>query len=170
MTLFGGHATVDQRQFHIFLGGEAGNQIKALENKTDLFIADIREFIIGHTCHIDAIQIIIPGSGGIQTAQHIHESGLAGAGMSDDCHKFAMVNGDTDAIQCPDFIFTGIIDLVDIFYFDQMIGHSFISVSLLLYSIAGTGKIQANILLTIFSYRKGGRRMRTVCKYCEFIF
>lgn len=46
-------------------------------------------------------------------------------------HELAVVDGDTDSIQGAYFIFAGVIDLVDIFYFDQMIGHSFISVSFL---------------------------------------
>ena len=42
---------------------------------------------------------------------------FSGTGLSDDCHKFALLNGQTDMIQCPDFIFTGIVDLADILNF-----------------------------------------------------
>ena len=52
--------------------------------------------------------------------------------MADNGHELAVVDGDTDPIQGAYFIFAGVIDLVDIFYFDQMIGHSFISVSFLI--------------------------------------
>ena len=40
------HAAINQRQLNIGLRSEAGNQVKALKNKTNLFVADFGEFIV----------------------------------------------------------------------------------------------------------------------------
>src|SRR5271157_5203400 len=45
-TLFGRDAGVDERQFHVVQRGCAREQIERLENESDLFVADARQFIV----------------------------------------------------------------------------------------------------------------------------
>ena len=65
MALFGGHSAVDQRQFDVALRGKARNQVKPLENKADLLIADFRKLIVGHMRDVFAVEIILAARGHI---------------------------------------------------------------------------------------------------------
>ena len=83
---------IDHRQLHILERAGSRDQIKGLENKTDLPVADLRQFVVGLFAHIDPFQIILPFRGTVQAAQDIHERGLAGAGGAHDGDKFAPID------------------------------------------------------------------------------
>ena len=116
---FPAHSPIDQRQLHIFLRCQIWDQIKSLEDKADLHIPDVRKLVIGHVGHIFSVQIVSAGCRYIQAAQHIHQSRFSGTGMTNDGHKFSFLNFQAYMIQCPYFIFSGIVDFAHILHFYQ---------------------------------------------------
>ena len=116
--------TIDQRKLHVFQRGKICDQIKALKDKTNLLISYHREIIILHCGYICSIQIIFPGGGDIQTAQHVHKGGFSGTGLSDNSHKFTLMDLQVHMIQRPHLIFSGIVNLAQIYYPYQCIFHN----------------------------------------------
>ncbi|MBQ8852025.1 MAG: ATP-binding cassette domain-containing protein, partial [Oscillibacter sp.] len=57
-------------------------KLDVLENESDLLVADQREFPVRQLLHVCAIQKVISPGGDVQTTQHIHHSGLTGAGLA----------------------------------------------------------------------------------------
>ena len=86
-----------------------------MENKADLPVADIRQFIVCQCGYILSMEPIFSTGGHIQASQHIHQRGLTASGMSDDGHKFLFVDGQAHMIQCPHLIFPRIVNLAHIF-------------------------------------------------------
>ena len=75
------------------------NQIVVLEDKADIAAAEDGKLLIVHLR-----QLLIPhhhaaGGGGIQTAHHVKQGGLTGAGSADHRHKFALLHREVHAIQ-----------------------------------------------------------------------
>lgn len=116
--------TIDQRKLHVFQRRKICDQIKALKDKTNLLISYHREIIILHCGYICSIQIIFPGGGDIQTAQHVHKGGFSGTGLSDNSHKFTLMDLQVHMIQRPHLIFSGIVNLAQIYYPYQCIFHN----------------------------------------------
>ena len=119
VSLLFGYSAVYQRKLHIFLRRQIADQIKTLKNKTYLPVPDVRLLVVCQRGHILAIQVILSGCGNIQTAQHIHQRGFSGARLTDDRHELTFFYGKTYMVQCPDFIFSGIIDLADVLHLHQ---------------------------------------------------
>src|SRR5699024_8324977 len=113
------HPPVDKGEFHIADCVQAGDQVKSLEDKPDLLIADIRQLIIRQAGNVSSVQIIVTGRGGIQAAKHVHKRGLPGAGMSDDRREFAPPDLKRDSVQGTHLVFAGVIDLMYILDSDQ---------------------------------------------------
>ena len=116
--------TIDQRKLHVFQRRKICDQIKALKDKTNLLISYHREIIILHCGYICSIQIIFPGGRDIQTAQHVHKGGFSGTGLSDNSHKFTLMDLQVHMIQRPHLIFSGIVNLAQIYYPYQCIFHN----------------------------------------------
>ena len=69
---------------------------------------------------VHMVQVIVPIGGDIQTAQDIHKSGLAGAGLSDNGHKFPPVDVQRNPVQGANLTLLAlIVNFVEIFYVDQ---------------------------------------------------
>jgi len=93
----GGNAAVEHGQFHVLLGRGPGQKIETLKDKAHFPIPDLRQFILGKTADIDAVQQITARSELIEAAQDIHEGRFARSGRSHDGHKLPPVNGKGDA-------------------------------------------------------------------------
>ena len=106
-------STVNQWKFHISDSIQIGDQIESLKDESDLPVPDVRELIVGKSGHIPPFQIIVAGCGSVQASQHVHERGLAGPGMSDNRYKLSPVDREADTVQRPDFVFPGIVDLME---------------------------------------------------------
>ena len=70
-----------------------GNQVKALENKSDLLVAQSRSLAVIEAGHVLAIQFI--GSTGelFEKTGDIQERRLAGSGRARDRDEFAFIDG-----------------------------------------------------------------------------
>src|SRR5262249_14326247 len=65
-TVFAGHAAIDQWQLHIVQRSRSCKKVECLENESDFFIADMREFVIIHLADEPSVQVVFAFSGGIE--------------------------------------------------------------------------------------------------------
>lgn len=84
---------------NVFLYGQRGNQIKILIHKAYFAAAEYCQLSFLQTGQIYAIYDHFPRIRGIQPADHVQQSGLAGAGCADDGGKPAFLNGKVDTVQ-----------------------------------------------------------------------
>ena len=98
-TLLFGNAGVDQRQINIFKGGLLWQQVKALENETDIVKPRVGKLIIGIGENVLPVQMISAGSGFVQTADNIHQRCFAGTGGAHDRQIFPFRHGEGNVLQ-----------------------------------------------------------------------
>ena len=107
---------IDEGELHILIGGEGGDQVIALENEADLLVADVGQLPVGPVGDVGAVEDVVPVGGNIQTAQNVHQGGLARAGGPDDGHELPTVDGQSHAVQGPDLALLAlVVDFINIF-------------------------------------------------------
>ena len=110
------HTLIDQGQLHIFIGGEGGDQVIALEDEADLLVADVGQLAVRAVGDVLTVQGVVPIGGDVQTAQNVHQGGLARAGGADDSHELPPADGQGYAVQGADLaLLAFIIYFVDVF-------------------------------------------------------
>ena len=97
--LFGRDAGVDQRQLDVVQRGGAGQQVEGLEDESDFFVADARQFVVVQFADQLAVQPVVALAGRIQAADQVHQRGLAGAGRSHDGDVFVALDAQVDSAQ-----------------------------------------------------------------------
>ena len=102
------------------------NEIEALKHEPDLLVPDVGQLIGTQTSDVDAVQPVSAFRGLIQTPEHVHERGLAGAGGPHDRDELARLDRETQAAQRVHFDVADAIDLPDVFAFNQR-GHGRVS-------------------------------------------
>src|ERR1035438_4680524 len=90
------HAAVDGGNFGVFDGAEVAHQVVALEDETKGIAAQSGQGIAVEAGDIDAADAIGAGRRLVETADDVHEGGLAGAGCAHDGDEFAALNGQAD--------------------------------------------------------------------------
>ena len=120
MPLFTADPRIEQRQLHIFLNSELGDQVVLLENESQHPVANLRLLIVSHGGHVNAPQVIGAGGGDVQAADDVHGRGLTGTGLAYDGHELSLVDGKAHAVQGVDLLVTHGVDLVNVLQFNQM--------------------------------------------------
>ena len=99
MTLAGGDAAIDQRQFDILHRGGARQEIVALEDEADIEIAQHGAAVAVETASIDAHETVGSGRRCVEAADDVHRRRLARAGRTHDGDEFTAADGKIDASQ-----------------------------------------------------------------------
>ena len=121
-------ALINQGQLHVFQYGQRLNEVVLLEDKANLFVADTAKLLVGKFAHVGAVQTVLAACGDVQTAQHVHHRGLAGAGLPHNGDKLPAVNVERHAVKGADFAFQSLaVNFVYVNQFNQM-RHSFTTV------------------------------------------
>ena len=119
--LLHGVAGYERRQADVLQGGEFGQQVVELEDKTDIAVAESSQSLLVQVGDINGaslarclgVGIQYPSAvGAVQGAKQLQQGGLAGSGGSDNADYFASPNGQVDVAQDAERA----IGLVDIFY------------------------------------------------------
>ncbi len=113
-------AGVQQRQLHVFQHRQLGNQVILLKNKPQHFVAYFRLLVVIHGGHINAPQVVGSRRGNVQAADNVHGRGLAGTGGAYDGHELPLIHRQVDAVQGVDGLLSHVVDLVDVFQFNEM--------------------------------------------------
>ena len=113
------HPLINQRQLHIFLRSQLGNQIEILKNEADLAVPDPGKLVFGIVVNGDPVEAIDSRIGGIQAADDVHEGGFTAAGGADHTDKFMGVNMHRGMVQRAHPLIADGVDLADVFQIDH---------------------------------------------------
>ena len=97
-------AAVDQRLRDVVRDGGARHQVVALEDESDLAIADARELIFVESRDGFAVERIGARRRCIEAAEHIHHGRLAGAGRARQRDVLVALDGQVDVDQRGKFV------------------------------------------------------------------
>ena len=123
-----GDTLIDQGKGDVFQGVELLNEVVTLEDKADLPVADAGQAAVGKRGDVGAVEMVLAVGGDIQTAQHVHQGGLAGAGLAHDGHKFSPVDLEGDTVQRPHLaLLPLVVYLVEVLDVDEHMRPSFTS-------------------------------------------
>ena len=96
-------AGVEHRQFHVFRGRGAGQQVETLEDEADLAVPQAGPLVARHLHDLFAVQPVAAAGGVIEAAQRIHERGLPRARRAHQGHELAVIDIQRNALQGMDF-------------------------------------------------------------------
>ena len=96
----------------IFLGGERGDELVALEDEADFGAANPCHVVFCEVGDVCAIEKDAAGSWGVETSEQAEQGALAAAGGPHDGDELAMWDGEADSLEdlhqvCPGFDFAG---------------------------------------------------------------
>jgi hypothetical protein len=94
--LFAADTGVDERQLDVAHDGEAREEVEALENEADFVAAELGELAVFVARNELAVEEVLALAGGVEEPEDVHEGAFAGAGRSDDGHKFTRGDGEVD--------------------------------------------------------------------------
>ena len=110
---------IKHRQFDVFKGGSAREQIESLKNEADFLVTNVSEFIAAKFGDVDAIQEVCATSRPIQAAENIHQSGFSGTAGAHDRDEFAAANFQGNPAHGVNINLAGVINLVNRNEFDD---------------------------------------------------
>jgi hypothetical protein len=93
------HAGVEQRQLDVLERAGAGQQVEALEDEPERFVADLRELVGVEPRDVAPTQEKPASRRAVEAAEDVHQRALAGARRAHDRHELALVDLQVDAAQ-----------------------------------------------------------------------
>jgi hypothetical protein len=114
---------VEHRELHILERGRSREQVETLEHEADLTAPYGGELVGREARHFLARQTIGARRRAIETAEQMHERGLAGAGRPHERDKFAARDGDVDVFEREHVEFVANIFLGELMRFDNGFSH-----------------------------------------------
>ncbi len=97
--LVGHNAAEDHGSGHVFEGGHVLDEVVGLEDVPDFVAAEIRELLGCELGDVDLVDEDAAGGRAVEGADHVEESGFAGAGWAHHGDELAGVNLDVDAAE-----------------------------------------------------------------------
>jgi hypothetical protein len=119
LTVFGGHAGVHERQFHVMERRGARQQVEGLEDEPDFFVADPRQFVVIHLADLLPVQQVAAFAGRVQAADEVHQRRLAGPGRPHDGDVLAALDGHVDPAERMNLLGAHDVGLPEVGRFDQ---------------------------------------------------
>ncbi|MCY1444794.1 hypothetical protein D9M71_612800 [compost metagenome] len=113
LALAGRHAAVAQRHVDVVEQVQVGDQVEALEDETDLLVAQAAAGVVAQLAHVLPIEHVGAAGEGFQQAGDIEEGGLARAGRAADRDVVALAHMQVQRTQRVGFNLFGTEDLGD---------------------------------------------------------
>ena len=99
---------------HILQRRCAGQQIEALENETQLAIAEIRQGVARKGSDVDTVDEALALRGAIQATDGVHQRALAGTRRPHDGDKLARFHRQVHPADRPDLDLAGAVGLLEL--------------------------------------------------------
>ena len=117
---------VEQRQLDILHRGGAREQIEALENETDLAVADVGQLVAIESGDVGAVEQVTAARRAVEAAEHVHQGRFARAARAHDGDELAALDLQRNAAHRMHIHLAGAVGLVDVLQLDDsgVLGHS----------------------------------------------
>src|SRR5262249_34319997 len=110
---------VNKRELDIPQTVSARKKIERLKNKTDLAIANARQFVIAHAGYVASVEFVASGTRRIQATQHVHQRRFAAATGAHDCEVLVAANLQRHAAQRMNNFFAHLVVFGDVLDVDN---------------------------------------------------
>ncbi len=114
-----GSAKVKQRQFHVFEHRKLVDQVKALEDKTDVALAKLGTLPFGFVGHLVVHEVVFSLRRIVQQSHDIQQGGFPASRRTHDRAEFARVDLQVHIVQGGGFHLFGRVGLLEIFGLDH---------------------------------------------------
>src|SRR5205814_933107 len=121
--LASGHTGVEQRQLDVLEGARPGQEVELLEDEADLCVPDPRERVRREAGDVLAVDDVPTGGGRVETAEEVHEGGLAGTRWPHHRDELAGLDGDGNAAEGVDGVRPEVVVLRQAVDGDDRSGH-----------------------------------------------
>ncbi len=118
-TLAGGDLLVEQWQHHIFRHCQFVDQVKALEDKADIFLANVSEPVFRIAGDVLACEFVAAGVRRVEHAEHIEQRRLAATGRPHDGDELTGIDFEVDHVERRRFDVRRSVGLDEIVHFDH---------------------------------------------------
>ena len=99
MPLGAGNARIHQRHLHVLHQVEPRQKIILLEDESQHFVADGRQFVAAHLAYVFSVQAVGARCGHIQAADDVHAGGFARTGLAHNGHELAFFDFHGDMVR-----------------------------------------------------------------------
>src|SRR5690606_16338298 len=107
---------VAQRHVDVVEQVQVGNQVEALEDETELLVAQFRAGVVVQAAHVHPVQPVLAAGEFLEQAGDVQEGGLARAGGAGDRDELAFLDVDVKAAQGVRFDHVGAVDLAQVLH------------------------------------------------------
>jgi hypothetical protein len=114
---------IERRQLHILERARARKEIEALEDETELAVADAGQLPLIEAGDVDSLEQVTPGSRTVETAEDVHERRLSAAARSHDGDERARLHGNVDPAECVQARLAELVILVNLLDLDDCHAH-----------------------------------------------
>ena len=118
------HAGVDEGQFHVFLRVQPGKKLRVLEDKADLFPAQIRQIQFVQFLDALAVEYVFALGGHVQAADDVHQRALAAARGAKHGQILAALDIQVDAAQDGHVLVGEAVALADALHVEEFFCHT----------------------------------------------
>ena len=109
-------AAVAQRHVDVVEQVQVGDQVEALEDEAELFVAQARARVVVHALDVDAVEHVLAVGEFLEQAGDVQEGGLARAGRAGDGDELALLDVDVEAAQRVGLDHVGAVHLAQVFH------------------------------------------------------
>src|ERR1019366_9399161 len=102
-------------------------QVECLEYEADLAVADARQVVILHSRYFVPVEPVPPGARRIETAQHVHDGGLARSRRAHDGNVFVAADLEIHTAQRPNLFGSHHVVAGDPLQLDDHVRHGFLT-------------------------------------------
>ena len=108
------HVEVQQRHLHVFSDAQLINEIEALEDETDIALAQVGKARFRIARHIFVHEVVVAAAGTVDHADNAEKRGLAAAGRPHHREKLPGFHRHGDIVERPGFYGVGAVDLTEV--------------------------------------------------------
>jgi hypothetical protein len=114
LALGGVEAAVAQRHVHVVEQVQVGDQVEALEDEAELFVAQLAARVVVQALDVHAVEHVLAAAESLQQAGDVEEGGLARARGAGDRDELALLDVDVEATQRVRLDHVGAVDLAQV--------------------------------------------------------
>ena len=114
LALGGSESAIAQRHVNVVEKVEVRNQVEALEDESDLFVAQFRSGIVIQAAHVDTVQPVLATGELLKQTGDVEKGRLAGTGWSGHRDEFTLPHVDREITQGVGLDEMGAVDLLQV--------------------------------------------------------
>ena len=123
MALLGRNAAIQKRQFHVFQGRRARQEIEPLKDEAQELAPQESALVARELFDVQALEEVLAARGAVERADDVHHRRLARARGAHDRHELALIDREVDVGERVEGRLARTVALADVAQFNEPFGH-----------------------------------------------